>query len=74
MTRLLEEAGTTVVRQKMERVRDLHTENVAGLFPGFAYHVWGASTRLGNVPTRSTVEDGYRGWSRTVFHEQLYVK
>ena len=78
VTRLLEEAGTTVdtavVRRKMERVRDLHTENVAGLFPGFAYHVWGASTRLGNVPTKSTVEDGYRGWSRTVFHEQLYIR
>lgn len=77
-TRLIEESGTTVdtavVSQNMVRVRDLYTENVPSLSPGYAHHVWGANTRLGNVPIESTTEDGYRGWSRPVFHEQLYIK
>ncbi|MBT3602258.1 MAG: ABC transporter substrate-binding protein [Candidatus Latescibacteria bacterium] len=77
-TRLLDEVGTTVdpvkVQANMARVRDLHAENTPLIIPGFAYHVWGASTRLGNVPEKSTTADGYRGWSRPVYHEQLYVK
>ncbi len=77
-TRLLEEVGTTVdtvkVRENMTRIRDIYAESVALIIPGFAYHVWGASTRLGNVPEESTTADGYRGWSRPVFHEQLYIK
>ena len=77
-TRLLDELGTTVdtarVRVNMARIRDLHAENTPLIIAGFAYHVWGASTRLGNVPEESTTADGYRGWSRPVYHEQLYVK
>ena len=77
-TRLLEEIGTTVdtaeAQRKMIRVRDLHTENVPIILPGFCYHVWGASTQLGNVPRRNTTTDGYRGWSRPVFHEQLFFR
>lgn len=77
-TRLLDEVGTTVdtakVRANMDRVRDLHAENTPLIIPGFAYHVWGASTRLGNVPEESTTADGYRGWSRPIYHEQLYIK
>ena len=77
-TRLIEEVGTTVdtavVRKNMIRIRDLHAEHMPLLIPGFAYHVWGASTRLGNVPAESTTADGYRGWSRPIFHEQLYIR
>jgi peptide/nickel transport system substrate-binding protein len=77
-TRLIEEAGATVdtslVNRNMIRVRDLHTENAPVLTPGYGYHVWGASTRLGNVPEENTSINGYLGWSRPVFHEQLYVK
>jgi peptide/nickel transport system substrate-binding protein len=77
-TRLIDELGTTVdtalVRKNMARIRDLHAENTPLIIPGFAYHVWGASTRLGNVPEESTTADGYRGWSRPVYHEQLYIK
>ena len=78
VTRLLEELGTTVdtmiVRKNMVQIRDLHAEHMPLLISGFAYHVWGASTRLGNVPEESTTADGYRGWSRPIFHEQLYIK
>jgi peptide/nickel transport system substrate-binding protein len=78
VTRLMEEIGqtvdTTVVRTKMNRIRDLHTTKVPVVMPGFAHHVWGASTRLGNVPKENTSMDGYSGWSRPVFHEQIFVK
>jgi peptide/nickel transport system substrate-binding protein len=61
------------LRSNMERVRDLHTEAIPLIITGFAYRVWGHSTRLGNVPVKSTGSDGYRGWSRPIFHEQLFV-
>ncbi len=77
-TRLIEEAGTTVdtarVRENMNQVRDIFAEEVPRVIPGFAYHVWGASTRLGNVPKESTTIDPYRGWSRPVFHEQIFIR
>jgi peptide/nickel transport system substrate-binding protein len=77
-TRLIEESGTTVdtaqVRRNMNQIRDLYAEHVPILIPGFAYHVWGASTRLGNVPEESTTADPYRGWSRPVFHEQIFIR
>ncbi|MBK37103.1 MAG: hypothetical protein CME26_16435 [Gemmatimonadetes bacterium] len=77
-TRLIEAAGTTVdtarVRDYMGRVRDLYAEEVPRIVPGFASHVWGASTRLGNVPLESTTIDPYRGWSRPIFHEQIFIK
>jgi peptide/nickel transport system substrate-binding protein len=77
-TRLMEEIGktvdTSIVRIKMNRIRDLHTVNAPILIPGFAHHVWGASTRLGNVPQDNTSMDGYSGWSRPVFHEQIYIR
>ena len=77
-TRLIEAAGTTVdtaqVRSYMEQARDLYALEVPRVVPGFAPHVWGASTRLGNVPEESTTIDPYRGWSRPVFHEQIFIR
>ena len=65
---------TAVVRQHMEAVRDLHTENVPVIVVGSPYHVWGASTQLGNVPNDGSAADVFRGWGRPVYHEQLYFK
>ena len=65
---------TTEFRRRMERVRDLHTENVPVLIAGAPWHVWGANTRLGNVPTDLSPLDEHMGWSRPVWHEQIYVK
>ena len=62
------------VEEQMSRVRDLHTDNVPVITVGSSFSVWGASTRLGNVPFQGTGADVYRGWSRPVFHEQIYVK
>jgi peptide/nickel transport system substrate-binding protein len=78
VTRHVNAAVTTVdpdeFRKHMIRVRDLHTENVPVIIAGAPYHVWGASTRLGNVPTDLSPLDEHRGWSRPVFHEQIFIR
>ncbi len=77
-TQEIEQAMTTTdpakLRQHMTRVRDLHTENVPLLTVGSVYNVWGASTRLGNVPEQNVADNAFLGWSRPVYHEQIYVK
>jgi peptide/nickel transport system substrate-binding protein len=65
---------TTVLRHHMGRIRDLHSDNVPVIVVGANYHVWGASTRLGNVPMENTAADVHRGWGRPVFHEQIFIK
>jgi peptide/nickel transport system substrate-binding protein len=78
VTRHVNAAVTTidpaVFEMHMTRVRDLHTENIPVLIAGAPYHVWGASTRLGNVPRDLSPLDEHRGWSRPVFHEQLFIR
>ena len=77
-TRLIKGTLTTIdsarVREYMTKVRDLHTNNVPVIVVGSAYSIWGASTRLGNVPYDGTGADVHRGWSRPVFHEQVFIK
>ena len=65
---------TAKLRTYMTRVRDLHTENVPIITIGSAYHVWGASSRLGNIPYQNVADNAFLGWSRPVFHEQIFVK
>ena len=65
---------TTELRYHMERIRDLHSDNVPIIVVGANYHVWGASTRLGNVPMENTAADVHRGWGRPVFHEQIFIR
>jgi len=62
------------LRGLMVKARDLHTENIPVIVIGSVYHVWGANTRLGNVPTEGTTADVFRGWGRPVFHEQLFIR
>lgn len=77
-TRMIKKTLITIdqdkVKEQMSRVRDLHTDNVPVITVGSAFSVWGAGTRLGNVPFQGTGADVYRGWSRPVFHEQVYIK
>ena len=77
-TRLIKLTLTTVdsasVRDYLSQVRDIHTDNVPVIVCGSAYHVWGASTRLGNVPFDGSAADVHRGWGRPVFHEQIFIK
>ena len=64
----------TKFRTHMERVRDQHTEHVPVLIVGAPWHVWGANTRLGNVPKDLSPLDEHRGFSRPVWHEQIYIR
>lgn len=77
-TEAIQSAITTIdpdqLRDYMERARDLHTNNVANITIGSQYHLWGAGTRLGNVPMQNTAATAFQGWSRPVYHEQIYVR
>ena len=77
-TELILETHNTLDESKLEenmiRVRELHADQAPLIIAGFAYHVWGFNTRLGNVPEEITTSDGYRGWSRPIYHEQLFVR
>ena len=65
---------TSALRTYMTRARDLHTENVPIIALGSMYNVWGTSTKLGNVPRENIGDNAFLGWSRPVFHEQIYFK
>jgi peptide/nickel transport system substrate-binding protein len=77
-TDLIKQAISTVdtvkLRDHMTRVRDLHTDNVAAITIGSRYHVWGAGTRLGNVPMQNTAATAFQGWSRPICHEQIFIR
>jgi peptide/nickel transport system substrate-binding protein len=77
-TESVKAAMTTVdpaeLRHHMGRIRDLHSDNVPVIVVGANYHVWGANTRLGNVPMQNTAADVHRGWGRPVFHEQIFIR
>jgi peptide/nickel transport system substrate-binding protein len=62
------------LRRLMERVRDLYSENVPAIGIGSQHTVWGANRRLGNVPRENTTATVFRGWSRPVMHEQIFVR
>jgi peptide/nickel transport system substrate-binding protein len=78
VTRLMKETAITVdpavLREKMGRILKLHAENVPIISIGPAYYVWGVNKRLGNVPEDIVIEDAYRGWSRPLYHEQIFIK
>ena len=63
-----------VLRGYMTRMNDLFSENIPIIVVGFVYHTWGSSRRLGNVPHDLSPADEHRGWSRGVFHEQLFIR
>ena len=63
-----------VLRGYMTRMNDLFSENIPIIVVGFVFHTWGSSRRLGNVPHDLSPADEHRGWSRGVFHEQLFIR
>jgi peptide/nickel transport system substrate-binding protein len=62
------------LRRHMNRVRDLHTENIPLITIGSIYNVWGANSRLGNVPETNVADNAFLGWSRPVYHEQIFIR
>jgi peptide/nickel transport system substrate-binding protein len=77
-TRQMQRAITTVDpgerRAAIEEVGRLHSVNVPVIALGSTHMVWGVNARLGNVPEEIMPDDEYRGWSRPVFHEQLFIR
>ena len=75
---LFDQARTTaepeLLRDRMERFRDLYTENIPAIGIGLRRTLWGSGNRLGNVPEVISASGVYRGWSRPVMHEQIYIK
>ena len=65
---------SAVLRDHMTRVRDLHSDNIPLITIGSVFNVWGASTRLGNVPLDNVADNAFLGWSRPIFHEQLFIR
>jgi peptide/nickel transport system substrate-binding protein len=65
---------TTELAEHMIRIRDLHTEHVPIIVVGSPLKVWGASVRLGNVPEDVSPLNEHRGWSRPIYHEQLFIR
>lgn len=78
VTAYLQVAMTTidpdVKREAMIKVRDIHAEQVAAIVIGHIYDVWAVNTRLGNVPDDVSTNIAYRGRSRPLYHEQIFVK
>ncbi len=78
VTRYVKLAATTVdaakLRGYMNAIRDLHTDHIPVIVVGSAYFVWGANSRLGNVPWTSTNAYVYRGWGRSLYNEQIYIR
>ena len=62
-----------VTRLLLEAQR-IHSENVPLIGIGAVRELWGANLRVGNVPGDGTFANIYRGWSRPVFHEQLFFR
>jgi peptide/nickel transport system substrate-binding protein len=65
---------TSEINYHMRIARDLHTDNIPVIVAGSGHAIWGHSTRLGNVPFEASAGDVRRGWSRAVFHEQIYIR
>ena len=77
-TRVLHAAENAIdsdeVREHMILLRDVHTENIPIIGIGLRSTMWGSHLRLGNVPDLTTASGVYRGWSRPVMHEQLFIR
>ena len=61
-------------RAAMERIRELHSENVSAISIGATSIVWGVNRRLGNVPYELTTDNAYRAWSHPLYFEQITIK
>jgi peptide/nickel transport system substrate-binding protein len=77
-TRHIRRAMTTVDlgvrREAMDALREIYDEHVPIIGIGSTYLLWGASSRLGNVPEKVNPTRAYRAWGHTLFVQQMYVR
>ena len=78
VTGIMNSALTTVdpekARDRLSRLQDLYVENIPFIGIGALALPWAASNRLGNVPETGNFAGASQGWSRPVFHEQLFLR
>lgn len=74
MKRALASVDPDTVKINILEMQDLYAENVPCIGLGALSLPWASSNRLGNVPTDGTFSSAFRGWSRTVFHEQVFIR
>jgi ABC-type transport system substrate-binding protein len=58
----------------MIQARDIYTENIPAIPLGASYRVWGASTRLGNIPDDVSFSEAHGAWGRPITHEQIFIR
>jgi len=58
----------------MIQVGEILTRELPFIVIGRLPNVWASNTRIGNIPDPVYTEMPYRGFDRSVFPEQLYIK
>ncbi len=78
VTSLIRKAENTLDEDKLRgymiQVREIMTRELPFIITGKLPNNWASSNRMGNVPDTVYTEMHYRGFDRSVFPEQLYIK
>jgi hypothetical protein len=62
------------VRENLRKVQEIYCENLPNIGTGALSLPWAANNRIGNVPRAGVFSGSFQGWSRPVFHEQLFIR
>jgi peptide/nickel transport system substrate-binding protein len=73
MNRALTSVDPVEVKAYMLELQEIYAEYVPCIGLGALSIPWASNNRLGNVPRDGTYSSAFRGWSRTVFHEQVFI-
>ncbi len=63
-----------ILSRYMIEVREIMTRELPFISIGHQSSIWAANARIGNIPEIVETEMHYRGFDRSVFPEQLYIK
>lgn len=74
MNEALETTDQARIQEIFAQLAAIYAEQVPAIGIGAIARPWAASTALGNVPRDGTFSSVFRGWSRTVYHEQLFIR
>ena len=62
------------VRELMVQAQKLFAAEFPAIGFGSLTRPWAANVRIGNVPPDGNFSIAVRGWGRSVFHEQLFIR
>lgn len=74
MNRALEEPDEAQARALLRRIERTCADDVVAIGLGGVTRPWAANVRIGNVPRKGDFSNAVRGWSRPVYHEQLFIR